>query len=231
MLVKLEESIKPVLLQDLGMQHATEKSIQKSRFGLYKCAYCGEEFKARVYDVKIGITKSCGCLVGEKHKLSNHKLYGTWRQMVQRCYNIKAKSYANYGGRGITVCMEWQDIKNFIEWAEETHPNIEGMSLDRIDNDKGYSPENCRWVDKITQATNQSMKKNNTSGFTGVSWYNKDKRWVVGIMVNNVKISLGSYINIQEAVTARDNYITQNNLPHKLSTEYIKIQKFEGEVK
>ena len=79
--------------------------------------------------------------------------------------NIKA--YKDYGGRGITVCEEWLDVANFISWAESTHPNTEGLSLDRIDNDKGYSPENCRWVDKTIQAINQRIGRNNTSGYVG----------------------------------------------------------------
>ena len=68
------------------------------------------------------------------------------------------------------------DVANFVAWAESTHPNMEGYTLDRINNDKGYSPENCRWADTTTQAINQRMKKNNKSGYVGVIWHIRDKK-------------------------------------------------------
>ena len=166
--------------------------------------------------VKGGYTKSCGCLKGEGHGLTSHKLYGTWRQMVQRCTNPKHKNYGDYAERGITVCEEWLDIKNFIAWAESTHPNIEGYTLDRIDNDNGYYPENCTWSDKTTQAINQRIQKNNTSGFVGINWHKGNNKWVAKIKVN-INKHIGSFLTIEEAVQARDNYIIENKLPHKLS--------------
>ena len=126
----------------------------------------------------------------------------------------------DYGGRGINVCGEWLDIKNFIAWAESTHPNIEGYTLDRIDNDKGYNPDNCRWADRTTQSINKRMKSNNTSGFVGIVWYKITSKWVAQITVNKIVIHLGYFNSVQEAVQARDNYIIENNLPHKLSTDY-----------
>ena len=142
--------------------------------------------------------------------------------MVYRCNNPKNKDYKNYGARGITVCAEWLDVTNFVAWAELTHPNIEGYSLDRIDNDKGYSPENCRWADKTTQAYNKRMQKSNTSGFVGVSYYDNIKKWRAKITVNKILKHIGLFLTIEEAVQARDNYIIENNLPHKLSTDYVK---------
>lgn len=111
--------------------------------------------------------------------------------MVHRCTNPKNKKYKDYGGRGISVCEEWLDIKNFIAWADETYPNIEGYTLDRIDNNKGYSPENCRWVDKTTQSVNQRINKRNTSGVLGIYWRVKDKRWVAQIRHIGKKVWLG----------------------------------------
>ena len=214
---ELERDMKPRLIGDLGMGYPTSKSTKKYRCGLYECQYCGKEFEAGTSSVKRGHTKSCGCLRGDAHGLSSSRFYGTWKGMLQRCTNPKGKDYKNYGGRGITVCEEWQDVRNFVAWAEATYPNIEGYTLDRIDNGKGYSPENCTWSDKTTQALNKRIGKNNTSGFVGINWYKGNGKWVAYISVNKVDINLGSFKTKEEAVQARDNYIIENNLPHKLS--------------
>ena len=214
---EVEKDMTPKLIKELGMRFMTEKSSRKYRYGLYECQYCNKHWEVVMDSVKRGHTKSCGCLNGDAHGLSRHKLYGTWRQMVQRCTNPKHKNYGDYAERGITVCEEWLDIKNFIAWAESTHPNEGGYTLDRIDNDKGYSPENCTWSDKITQAINQRMQKNNKSGYVGVIWHIRNKKWGARISVNTKLINIGSFKDKMEAVQARDNYIIENKLPHKLS--------------
>ena len=225
----IKEDVKdmtPKLIKDLGMRFISDKSRQRVRYRLYECQYCGREFEGSVDSVKRGQTKSCGCLVGGlvTHGLTQHRFYQTWRSMRGRCINPKDRGYKNYGGRGITVCEEWLDVRNFIAWCEMTHPNTEGISLDRIDNDKGYSPENCRWADKTTQAYNKRMQKSNTSGFVGVSYYDNIKKWRAKITVNKILKHIGLFLTIEEAVQARDNYIIENNLSHKLSTDYVKEQ-------
>ena len=212
----------PKLIQDLGIMFASEGSKERRRYGLYKCGHCGEEFKAKTTRIKSGVIKSCGCLVGKNttHGLKSNRFYDTWYGMLQRCTNPNHKAYKNYGGRGITVCEEWVDVANFVAWAESTYPNIEDATLDRINNDKGYSPENCRWVDRTTQALNRRKMKNNTSGFVGITYYKSNKKWGATIGIKNKKINLGSFKTKEEAIQARDNYIIENNLPHKLSTSY-----------
>ena len=214
----------PRLIGETWRKYPTDTSKYKSTYGLYECPYCRKEFEAMVFSIKSGGTKGCGCQRGKgfKHGLESHRFYPTWNALVQRCTNPKNKKYKNYGGRGITVCEEWLDIKNFIAWCDLTHPNISGVSLDRIDNDKGYSPENCRWADKTTQCINQRMKKNNKSGYVGVHCRKGKSKCSASIGVNNKLIHLGSFSTIEEAVQARDNYIVENKLPHKLSTEYKK---------
>lgn len=106
-------------------------------------------------------TLSCGCLLKEKrgtgsliHGKSSTKTHATWCAMITRCYNEKGRAYKYYGGRGITVCNRWRDsFENFLEDMGE-HPK--GLSLDRIDNDKGYSKENCRWATTTEQSRNRS---------------------------------------------------------------------------
>ena len=218
-MIKIEKDMTPKLIVDLGMRYPTEKSSRKYRYGLFECQYCGKEFEATTAHIKKGHTKSCGCQKGGiTHGLTHNQFYKTWKSMMGRCYNLKDKQYQSYGGRGISVCTDWQDLANFVSWAESTY--IEGMTMDRINNDGNYEPTNIRWTNKTTQAVNQRIQKNNTSGFVGINWYKITSKWVSKIKVNKVDINLGYFNSIEEAVLARDNYIIENKLPHKLSTEY-----------
>ena len=221
----MSENIKdmtPKLIGETWRKYPTETSMQKATYGLFECQYCKKEFEARTTHIKSGNTKSCGCLSGEKHGLTSHKFYNTWKHMVDRCSNPNNKDYIHYGARGIIVCEEWLDIRNFVDWAERTYPNTKGVSLDRIDNGKGYSPENCRWADATTQILNQRKRKDNTSGFVGIYWNNKNNNWMAKIKSGDFFIYIGSFPTIEDAVLARDNYIIENKLPHKLSTDYMK---------
>ncbi len=219
---EIEKDMTPKLIGETWREYPTETSKQKATYGLFECPYCEKEFEAQVSDIKNGGTKSCGCLIGRAgtHLFYKHRFYTTWKNMRNRCINPKDKAYKDYGGRGITVCEEWLDITNFIAWCEATHPNISGVSVDRINNDKGYSPENCRWADGTTQNINKRMQKNNTSGYVGVNWKKDKNIWEVNIKHHKVLKYVGGFKTIEEAVQARDKYILENNLPHKLSTEY-----------
>lgn len=95
-----------------------------------------------------------------KHGMSDTKTFKCWQGMRKRCFNKNTKNYKDYGGRGITVCERWNKFENFLEDMGEKPDN---MSLDRIDNNQGYSLENCRWTDWYTQASN----KNNNVKFNG----------------------------------------------------------------
>lgn len=202
-----------ILLKDLGMKYPTEKSKNKLRYGLYKC-YCGEEFETRTVNIKTGHTKSCGCNKGnKKHNLTNHILYKTWSNMMARCNNKNNPKYMYYGLRGIKVCNEWLDINNFIEDMSYNYQDY--LTLDRIDVNKDYSKDNCRWVNRAIQTRNtRKLRINNTSGYRGVSWYKKSNKWKSQIKVDNKKINLGYFNDVIEAARAYDNYVILHNLEH-----------------
>ena len=215
---EVEKYIKPKLIEDLGMRKFTENS-KEYRFGRFECPYCENTFECRISSVNSGDTRSCGCQrkgINKTHGLKKHKGYKVHNDMMRRCYNERTSGYQNYGGRGLTVCEEWLNVVGFITWFDSNY--IEGFTLDRIDNDKGYSPENCRFADKVTQALNQRIKKSNTSGFVGISAVGK--KWSARIRIFNKEQWIGTFNTIEEAVQARDQYIIENNLPHKLSTDY-----------
>lgn len=125
---------------------------------------CGNKTISDSYDLRKGITKSCGCLAEIKrvksvttHKKSNTKLFGVWTGMLSRCYNPKETHVSKYyRDKNITVCGDWRnDFMSFYEWAIENCYR-EGLSLDRIDGNGNYEPGNCRWADSFLQNSNKS---------------------------------------------------------------------------
>lgn len=140
-----------------------EKSANGFSMWLCQCE-CGNQKIVRGYSLTSGHTKSCGCVAKEYqrsqkngliHGLKHTPLYTAWCNMKARCYNPRHDYYHIYGERGITVCDEWKD--NFEEFARWSFDNgyKEGLTIDRIDNYKGYSPNNCRWTTWSVQNKNK----------------------------------------------------------------------------
>lgn len=130
---------------------------------------CGNTTAVRANRLVHHRTNSCGCLRAESnnhkkttHGMSKTHLYNAWHSMKARCYNKNDVRYARYGGRGINVCDEWkQSFDAFKHWAL-ANGYQEGLTLDRINNDEGYYPNNCRWVCTAVQNNNRGVSINIT---------------------------------------------------------------------
>ena len=133
-----------------------------------------------------------------------HPLYDILTGMKQRCYYPKNRDFADYGGRGITVCDRW--LKDYYAFESDMgmrpSPNHQ---IDRIDNDGNYEPGNCRWVlaSENTAYGRRRVAKNSLSGVSGVTWDKKIERWIAGITVSKKHIYLGCYVSKNSAIRAR----------------------------
>lgn len=165
------------------------------------CIECGTKKTVRKHSFHSRKANKCVCShegrFTEKHGLYNSKEHIAWASMKQRCYDKNCASYRLYGERGITVCEEW--INDFKRFLSDMGKKPNGMSLDRIDPNKGYSKDNCRWATASDQAHN---KRALTPGFKGIS-YSKGA-FVSRLMVNYKPIRLGSFSCPVKAAIAYD---------------------------
>ena len=143
----------------------------KGRTKLICLCDCGKTTEVLPYQFKKGSIKSCGCLLKNSPNYldgrSANELYGLWKNMLGRCENPNHPKFYRYGARGIKVCNEWHNFWSFVSWSISVGGRPNGFSLDRINNDKNYCPENCRWADSKIQSTNKST--NRIIEYNGVS--------------------------------------------------------------
>jgi len=138
--------------------------------------------------------------------------YSAWYSLRRRCGDPNTIHFYNYGGRGITVCDRWKDsFTNFLEdMGYRPGPKY---SVDRVDNSKGYSPDNCKWTTRSTQMHNSRTRADNSSGYRGVSWYYRYEMWVCRISLLGVRTNLGYFPCKHEAAMVYDMFKEKHNIP------------------
>lgn len=178
-----------------------------NRISTWTCSCsCGKQVVKRVD--ALHDSSSCGCWFSEKiaetaktHGMTNTPTYRSWSKMKERCYLDSYKDKEYYQDLGVTVCERW--LESFENFLEDMGERPEGMTLDRIDSTKGYSPENCRWSSLSVQSYNCRMFKNNTSGRTGV-YLCANGLYMALISHQGKRIRLGRNMTFEEACSVRE---------------------------
>lgn len=175
---------------------------------MFECVCdCGKTTIVRISSLVTGHTKSCGCLQVEaaiaqgkknrRHGMVGTRIYNIWWAMRKRCTNPKAINYANYGGRGINICDRWSNFDNFM--ADMGLPPTENHSIDRIDSDGNYEPNNCQWSTPIDQANNQ--RGNRVLTFNGESKTVAEWARSTGISRYSIYARINAGWEIEKALT------------------------------
>lgn len=168
---------------------------------LCRCA-CGIERPVLGADLRSGKSQNCGCRKAARagslrrtHGLSGTRLHGIWKNMTRRCEDQRNRSFAIYGGRGIRVCDDWLDFQAFYDWAQGNGYR-DDLSIDRIDNDRGYSPDNCRWADAQTQSRNRRFCRRTADGRMAI-----DVAAENGIPQSTLRVRLSNGWSVERAAT------------------------------
>lgn len=173
-------------------------TIRNCGLRIHAKGWCQKHY-ARNY--KYGSPNYTTRVVGENR--SQNPVYKVYHAMLDRCKNPDNKYYSYYGGRGIRVTKRWQGLNGFANFVKDMGERPEGLTLERIDNGRGYSPTNCKWATHSDQQYNQRIPVTNTSGCKGVSLFKATGKWQAYMHINRKRQHLGYYETMEEAVKAR----------------------------
>lgn len=186
-----------------------QSKTEKRKNALCICD-CGNKKEVRISSLRSGATTSCGCAHIEAtkqasitHGMTGTKLHNAWRSMKARCNIESCSNYEEYGGRGISVCEEWNSsFEAFRDWALSNGYSDE-LSIDRVDFNGNYEPSNCRWSDKSMQARNRRTRITSNTGTAGVTKRKDNGKYRASICVEGKRINLGTHEKIEDAIKAR----------------------------
>ncbi len=199
-----------ILHKDLGI-------INNRRWAEFTCTSCNLIFKSRVDTLKTSTCNHCTYSNAKTiHGEHSTKLYEAWQNMKTRIHSTLPKMKLIY--EKISICNEWKSSYiNFSIWAKN-NGYINGLKLDRIDNDGNYEPSNCRWTTQFIQSRNtRILRSTNKSGYRGVSWSKQKQKWRTTITINYKQKNLGFFTDQKEAGKAYDNFIIKHNLEHTIN--------------
>lgn len=186
---------------------------------------CGGQIDALGAELRLGKPKSCGCLKIERtkectttHGMSNSRIYRTWFGMKKRCLSPNDKAYKHYGGRGISICDEWMDFQKFYDWSMENGYTDE-LTIERIDVNGNYCPENCKWIPFKEQAYNK--RTNRLITYKGETKTMKEWSEEYGIRMSVIHERLKKGMSVEETFTTpvevKRNLVTYNGETKNLS--------------
>lgn len=195
---------KAINLKDkqFGLLTVIERVESKNGHAMWKCkCVCGNTVIARTTALVNGhkqLCEDCQSKLRKSSWVSDDRIYRTWMHMLQRCENVNDKAYKNYGMRGIKVCEEWHDFTNFQEWAL-TNGYSDSLTIDRIDCNGNYEPNNCRWVTQKIQQNNRTNNCNLT--LFGVTKTKKQWSEITGVKYTTISKRLALGWSVERALT------------------------------
>jgi hypothetical protein len=218
--------MKTLDITGMKKNNLTAASFSHSKNGrrYWRCVCdCGKYTFVTTAKFTSGATKSCGCARNThgdtSRKVGKSYLYGIWEGIKQRCNNHNNKSYKIYGGRGIDVCESWnRSYENFRDWAI-ANGGEHGLDIDRIDNNKGYGPDNCRFVTRSVNNLNRRATSRNKSGFMGVNFNKENNCWEYSAKYNGKRLRKSGFRTAHGANKERIEEMIKNGFPARFYNE------------